>query len=302
MPIDNDNSDYEAKRAEQRRQIEKQQIKAQQERDPLRSFEAKLSTQAAKEEAARESLKKTDREVKKMLEDKGDFLRKVLGEKDVNSAADLQARAKRHEQEFAKQKGLIARDLGEKIQEKRDDRKKTDSQHESETDDAQNTAEGHKKVVEIETHDDGSAGQGFSGGGGDSQDSNDRGFDSGAGDSAFGKPDQTDGLNVKAFAEAGDFSGSDGGAQFSFSREDLDQIVASIQHNFLANGEEVFAVQLTNEFYDGLKIEATRTERGVVLTFLCPNVLVRTQMLRQKDAIRARFADKQIQVREVRFQ
>ncbi len=304
MSIDNDNSDYEAKRAEQRRILEKQNAKAAQEKDPMRSFEAKLSKESVREEATRDSLRKSQQELKKTVEENAAVLKKILGDKTGDSAADLATKAKHHEQAFLQQKGLKGKVLEEKIEEKSDEQ--DDEDNKLETTNKQNEAKDvehtDQKVLGIIDEESGSEGQSFggSGGGASAGDSNESG--SGADDAElqalFGGslvPGQ-----LATGASGADLSQGFGSSGSNFlSPEDLDQIVASVQHQINQNGHEVFTVKLNNDFFEGLQIETRRTPQGIVLTLICPNVLVRTEMLRHKKDILKRFAEKQIQVQEV---
>lgn len=306
MAIDNDNSDYEAKRIEQRRALEKQQAKAQQERDPLRSFEAKLSKESVREEATRDRLSKSQAELKKAVEEKGAVLKKILGDKADESIADLTSKAKQHEQAFLQQKSLKGKVLDEKIENKAEEQDEDDHKteiHEKQHQETQETEESQPKVLAVIDEDANSDGQSFGGGGGDSDDAS---GDQAQSDAEIELLAQSLGQGTKSIASA-----AAGGADFSqsFSQkqssllmpEDLDHMVSQVEHHLSLSGDEVFAVQLTHDFFEGLKIETKRTAQGVVLTFICPNILVRTEMQRQKDKILKRLSDKNIQVQEVQL-
>ena len=302
MGIDNDNSDYESKRIEQRRIAEKQNAKALQEKDPMRSFEAKLSKESVREEATRDSLRKSQQELKKTVEENAAVLKKILGDKAGESAADLTTKAKYHEQAFLQQKGLKGKVLEQKNVEKEDEEEEYDAKLDTAENqsEAQDVDHSEQKIIGILDEGSSSEDQSFSGGGGgaSSQDSN-----SGS-ESDAELQNLLDGQVVpgRIATQAGgaDFSQSFGSNDSSqMSPEDLDHIVASVQHLLTQNGDEVFTVQLKNEFFEGLQIETRRTPEGIVLTLICPNVLVRTEMLRHKNAILKRFAEKQIQVQEV---
>lgn len=303
MGIDNDNSDYEAKRAEQRRILEKQNAKALQEKDPLRSFEAKLSKESVREEATRDSLRKSHQELKKSVEEQASVLKKILGDKASDSAADLATKAKQHEQAFLQQKGLKSKVMEEKVEEKTDEQEEDDSKlktsnRESETKDVDHT---EKKVLGIIDEESGNQGESFGGGSSSGGDASDSG--TGAEQDAELQALLSGSLQPRQMATASsgaDFSESFGSNDSNLlTPEDLDQIVASVQHQINHNGQEVFSVKLNNDFFEGLQIETRRTPQGIVLTLICPNVLVRTEMMRYKKDILKRFAEKQIQVQEV---
>lgn len=304
MGIDNDNSDYEAKRAEQRRILEKQNAKAAQEKDPMRSFEAKLTKENVREEAARDTLRKSQQELKKTVEEKAAVLKKILGDKAGDSAADLTTKAKQHEQAFLQQKNLKSKMLEEKIAEKTEEQDEEDSLFENsdKKTEAKDVDHTEKKVLGIIDEEGNAEGQSFGGSGGSSA-GDSSGSDSGGEHDAdlqalLGETLAPNSIAVST--NASDLSkGFGAGGSNLLTPEDLDHMVASVQHQIQQNGDEIFTVKLSNDFFEGLQIETRRTPNGIVLTLICPNVLVRTEMIRYKKDILKRFAEKQIQVQEV---
>lgn len=303
MAIDNDNSDnYEARRNEQRRLLEKQQAKAQQEQNPMKSFEAKLSKQASQEAAAKHSMVKSEQDLKRETEQKGEFLKKILGSDASDSKADLHAKARHHEEAFAQQKTLEKKDKDHTLENKLDEKEKREQKTEGDKKSSDVSAEGHKKVGQIEKDGDnekgsGMGGQNSSSGGEESSGGESKSHDQSGSQKQFQNPVFVQGTLQKDFQD----SAGDGSDSERREMQELDEIVASVQHAFLENGEEVFAVQMTNEFFEGLRIEAKRQASGVVLTFLCPNVLVRSQMTKLKSKVLKRFEEKNIQVLEVKI-
>ena len=82
----------------------------------------------------------------------------------------------------------------------------------------------------------------------------------------------------------------------NFTREDIDEIVSSVQLGFNEHGEEEFSVQLTDRYYDGLKVAATRTKEGVVIKFICPNASVRSTFIKCRPQLYLQFKGKGIGV------
>lgn len=302
MGIDNDNSDYEAKRAEQRRQIAKQQAKEMHEKNPMRSFEAKLAKDVSREDAKREALSRTQHEVKKDLEEKGNVLKRILGDKASDSLADLTSKAKQHEDAFYQQKSLQKKVAGDKLEKKdnEDDQDEFNAERAEHTPETQDAKQDERIIGILDEHAS-QEGQSFAGGGGsfsdDAQQQDSAAF-SGTEDESALMPQSK---NQAVFGGGAGLSQEFGSSASGFSEDDFDQLIAQVQHSFLGNGDELFSVQLKNDFFDGLKIEAQRLPTGVVLTLVCPNVLVRTQLAKTKDEILKRFAAKNIQVHEVKF-
>lgn len=316
MPIDNDNSDYEAKRIEQRRQLEKQQAKALQEKDPLRSFEAKLSKDSVREEASRESLKKAEKDLKKSMEDKGFLLKKILGSEGQEHSIDLSHRAKEHEKAFLQQKALKGKFGEEKIEEQSDNQDVDNDKHETETQDRQHKtslenlenehAQNDQKILGVLHQGSGgseggsSGGENF-GGGANNQEKREQ---SKSHMESLSNEDASSTQGVKSApiqASTSSQGFGSGSGQKLFKDEDINEWVGLIQHGLLSNGEEMFKVTLNHDLFSGLSVETRRSPQGVILTFYCPNALIRSEMKKQHEAILKRFAEKNIQVHEVQF-
>ena len=81
-----------------------------------------------------------------------------------------------------------------------------------------------------------------------------------------------------------------------FSPKDLDEIVSAVQIGFNEQGEQEFSIQLSDKYYEGLKVTATRTPEGVIVKFECPNVSVRSTFLKCRPQLYLQFKAKKIAV------
>jgi len=105
---------------------------------------------------------------------------------------------------------------------------------------------------------------------------------------------------VKALGQSqGGGSGSQGGRQPQLTPQIVNEIVEHVKIGLNENLETEMEVQLTDELFSGLKIKATQTENGVVLTFICPDRKVREQFLINRPRIHQQLKEKQLAVSRI---
>lgn len=81
-----------------------------------------------------------------------------------------------------------------------------------------------------------------------------------------------------------------------FTKENLDELVSHVQLGLNSELQDFFEVQLNDQYFNGLKIQTTRTDNGVVLQFICPNVSVKSTFLKNRPAVYERLMQKGIKV------
>ena len=81
-----------------------------------------------------------------------------------------------------------------------------------------------------------------------------------------------------------------------FESKNLDEIVTEFQLVLNQKGEEEFTVTFTDHFFDGLKVQATRTDKGVVVKFICPNAQTRGTFVRYRPHVYSHFKAKNIAI------
>lgn len=326
MRIQDDNKQDE-RIAEQRETARKEQQRKQTQK-PAETFEAKLSEKNAHDHAMLESdarrqllLKETKKE-KTSLIDKliKETKPKSVDERRQSEAALLKSKAlkknfedekktelQEHEElpqtDDAEETTVVERSEDQAGVDESDDSSSADKTKESgkEGDVAE---DGHKRVAEKR---EGNTSGGGSGGGGQSMDGNSGGageFGSGS-SQGDGKKDGKAGfqndIDRRSTSLAGSLSGRFSGGGFqqnsrAFNKENLDALVAKVQIGINAQNEEVFAVDLHDSYFDGLKLSAVKTAQGVVLRFECPNLAVRSTFIRERTKIYERLKAKNISV------
>ncbi|EKD50588.1 MAG: hypothetical protein ACD_62C00494G0003 [uncultured bacterium] len=303
VDIDNRVDRHEERRTEEKRTEERRQIEKKLQQEPMRTFEAKLSEKTAQELQGKESVAKHMHDLKKSKEDKQSLLDRILGvikdksQENEKSRVNAAHRQGKDEQRKETKKRIVEEDF--KAKQTREDDK--GSSQKTQKKEGEVSQEGHKRVAEKE---EGDGGGGFGQGGGRDSQSGERSFDQGA-QSKFGEDhkqaEQTKQDAVKGFVgqvrEQSRFSsgGFQRGAR-NFTQQNLDEIVSAVQLGVNEKGEEEFSVELTDDYFEGLKIMATRTEQGVVVKFICPNVSVRSTFLKCRPQVYQQLRSKQIEV------
>ncbi|MBI4411756.1 MAG: hypothetical protein HY541_04665 [Deltaproteobacteria bacterium] len=213
---------------------------------------------------------------------------------------------------------------GKREADKKDDSKK-DKLHEEKGESTRFKSvseEGHSRVAAKESHHQGGGadsgtGSGSSGGGGGGGGSGSAGGQGGGGGSFSGsqggRSDQgfsgkkdipskggatsAGGRSARISFTAG--IGGQGAGKRGFSTQNLDQMVEAVFVGLNNRREEEMEVHLSDEYFSGLKLKATNTSAGVVITFLCPNADVKKMFLLNRPQIYARFKEKKISVHRV---
>lgn len=316
MTIEINNNDNDAGREEERdierkRDQNRRDVERKLRHEPMKTFEAKLSEKASKEMALRDSLEHGHlKNLKKEREEKQSLLEKIIGvaknkesEKEKGVVEQVH-RQSEHEFEDREGKRQTVHDETDFFETKKDDHTETKKTGEKTGEYAE---EGHKRVAEKQDgKDSGTSGGGSDSGGG--------AMDSGVGGGAAGfAQDSGTGKNKdqayeklaaqtrQGVAAVRNVAGSDmgGGAWKNakpFEPKNLDDIVAQVQLGLNQKGEEEFTVTLTDHFFDGLKVQATRTDKGVVVKFICPNAQTRSTFVKYRPQVYAHFKTKNISI------
>ena len=136
--------------------------------------------------------------------------------------------------------------------------------------------------------------EGVSGGSGRGR--SDQGF-SGREDSPFkGIATAAAGTRPSRISFATGIGGQGARKQGGFSKQNLDEMVSAVFVGLNEKKEEEMEIHLSDEYFSGLKLKATHTSAGVVITFLCPNADVKKVFLLNRPQIYARLKDKKISV------
>lgn len=316
MAIEIDNNDNDVSREEERdierkRDQNRRDVERKLRHEPMKTFEAKLSEKASKEMAQRDSLEHGHlKNLKQEREEKQSLLAKILGvaknkesEKEKGVVEQVH-RQSEHEFEDREGKRQVVHDANDSFETK-DDHAETKKTGEKTGEYAE---DGHKRVAEKQDgKDSGASGGGSSGQGGDAMDSGvgggAAGFSQGSGtgknqDQAYEKLAAKTRHGVAAIRDTAG-SGTGGGAWKNarpFESKNLDDVVAQVQLGLNQKGEEEFTVTLEDRFFDGLKVQATRTDKGVVLKFICPNAQTRGTFVRYRPQVYAHFKAKNIAI------
>ncbi|MCP5463554.1 MAG: hypothetical protein H7A33_00855 [Deltaproteobacteria bacterium] len=311
MTINNDNRSErdEERRVDERRQEAKRQNRLKAEREPMRTFEAKLSEKTADEvQKSQSQFAKQLKDSKKSKEEKQGLLDKIIGvAKDKNKELD-QAHVDqvRHQEEHHQEEQEFLKEDNQKYEERLDDKSestskaKTSEKGETSRKEGEISNEGYRRVAEKSEGDGGSSSGGFAGSDGSA----------GEGQSHLGKErdssqNQQKGQSLNDFKKAtvkairerlgSGAQGFDRNAR-DFSEQDLSEIITSVEFGLNDSGQEEFVVQLSDEYFDGLKVATERTKDGVVLRFFCPNRAVKSTFLKQRPLVHMRLKKKGIKV------
>lgn len=302
--IDNDNRNEE-KRIEEQRQNSRRESEKRKQVEPMRTFEAKLSEKAALEKGRQNTQTKANKELKQEIDKKQKFLTKVFGsENKSTSSLDVNAkiqemRLKDGDGEDQKLKNKFSNKLDESkdadgLQQKKDSQKAEQKKGVSD--------EGHRRVAEKQG-DEGSAGFGRGGqeafAGDDSQGSSFGSDADSQSDSNKNWQQFVSGRGGSASKRVSTSTSFQGGFQKEardFDRKNLDEIVTAIATGTNAFGEEFLTVEMSDQYFEGLKLKATRTPEGVVVTFHCPNLAVRSTFIKSRHQIYIHLKSKNVSV------
>ena len=305
MEIDNTNNRDDERRTEQRKQQAKTDAERKQKLEPMKTFEAKLSEKATADEAGKKSQQTANRDQLKSQKDKQDILKKILdsGGK-TRSELDHNARVAEMQEELQKRQSGEETAFVEKLKDEGDDdihhEKTKSADRTDEKGSGEVSEDGHKRVAEKQDGEGGSPGSG----GGDSS-SGQQGADAGSSFSGDHKDQGQSQSRVKdlfgSFVLAplsGNASGQHGFQQNArqFAPQDLDELVAHVQLGLNRGGEEFFSIELSDKYFQGLKLLATRTPQGIVIRFECPNIAVRSTFLKYRPQVYAHLKAKNISV------
>jgi hypothetical protein len=297
MDVDNRIDREEEKRIERKKQENRHQLESKMQKEGMKTFEAKLSEKSAKEV--------TDHEQKNLMQEHGKeksqteqqsavdkIISKATQETDEQSQAKQTAVTHQNEDKFA--------DKQERIKEKHFEPKKDSDEARSQNVDKKGSgelsSEGHKRVAEKEDGQGGGSGSGSQNMSDDSSDQSGYGKDKDSSkDGALEGQDSSYALKFKRFDGSNLEGGFDPSAR-NFEQQDLDEIVSQVEYGVNELGEQHFTVSLNDEYYDGLKVSALRTDEGVVVQFACPNVAVRSTFLKYRMKLYKHFAVKDIDV------
>jgi hypothetical protein len=308
---DNGNNDEE-RRIQQSREQNRVTQERKRASEPMRTFEAKLSEKASHEAGLKDSAARQSRQQQKDTEERESLIEKIIGaasSKEDEDAAHATDKARVSGKKFEDEHDSSRREAEyeDRVARHSDDLDGTTDKKSSTSGDKKKSEvseEGYRRVAEKQ--DDGEAG-GFGGGMGGDAGGHGAGSGTQGGGSGFG----SGGQNPKENLFAKDLmarqalqpvrKGSDSGRGFQqnakpFTPRDLDGIVSKVEVGLKGDGEEFFSVELSDRYFDGLKLKAVRTEQGVVVKFLCPNVSVRSTFLKYRPAVIARLKEKGIAV------
>lgn len=312
MEIDNTNNRDDERRAEQRKDQARLDAGRKQKLEPMKTFEAKLSEKASTEETGKRSQQTANRDLKKGQEDKQKILNKIL-DSSAKNRSDLDRNARIHELEVQAQKE------NEDVESKFENRLAEDAEPDETSEEksagktheknGEVSEEGYRRVAEKQEggQDSGSSfgGQGDSSQG-DRQESASDSSGSGSGSNSDSQRDQSSAKKLSDFFPSSlltplrpTTSSSQHGFQQdarAFALQDMDEIVDAASIGINRAGEEFFSVELTDKYYDGLKLMAVRTPQGIVLKFDCPNIAVRSTFIKHRPQIYARLKAKNISV------
>jgi hypothetical protein len=317
----NDNSNRDDQRVEQDKQKARKDLERRQQQRPMETFEAKLSEKAAHDVASKQSDATRFRLQKEIKKEKQSIIEKLIKGAKPSTADEKRApeegRQARHaksarrtpfEEETVRKDPLQPAETVDGREEAafvEDEAAPSETQEEGK--EGEVAEDGHKRVAEKGREDSGSG----TGGGGGGQESGQMMQDQGGGQGFGSGREGTGGERKQGFTldrdgavggvrgAAGSRGHGAGGFQNSqraFTPKNIDDIVANVQVGVNEKGEEVFAVTLEDLYFDGLKLQATRTPQGVVLKFVCPNISVRNTFIRERPLIYERLKAKNISV------
>lgn len=289
IEIDNSDRASEERRLQEKKVEEKKQLEKKMQREPMKTFEAKLSEKTASEITSKDSqIYKMKQEAKEKSEENQKVLEKVLGEAsektDSRNQERLAALRQQTEQEYEQRD---ERTKERRLENKREHTHEEKNRLDAHKKDSQEVSpEGHRRVSERYQGGGEQGGRNMSGGGGKGGDE----FGQGSKDNSKALLDskvakgQQKTVNFNAVAakvKTRLMAGYEKNAR-TFTEENLDEIVQQIDFAINGFGEEEFTVTLSDDYFEGLQIKATRTDEGVVVTLDCPNVSVRSTFLKYR--------------------
>lgn len=198
-------------------------------------------------------------------------------------------------------------DQNRKEADKKDESKKDRLEDESHSSPSKtkNADEGHKRVEGSQSSTDqnsgGSSGGGGGSGGGEFSGGHGEGSSGEKGSSGFkGSHSQGSPGTVKAIAGSA-FSDSFGSSSQSknFSQKNIDEIVAAVKLYRNESGDQELDIRMSDDYFMGLRLKASQTANGVVLTFICPTRMVRNAFIIQRPKIYEALKQKNIRVHRI---
>lgn len=287
----------------------KRETERRQQRESMKTFEAKLTEKTAHELTTKETAARQTHDLKKSKEEKQSLLDKILGvaKEKAGDGEKAHVKAVQQQQEKAFEDKKSRKSADGEFEEKKADEKKTTQK--SDTKKSEMAEEGHRRVVE-KGQEQGGGGAG-SGGGSSDGSSGQQGSSTHLGGQSQGQSEREllkKGVGKEQFTAQMNqtvsktkFQGQGGFQQNSkpFTPKDLDEIVSAVQLGFNEQGEQEFSIQLSDKYYEGLKVVATRAPEGVVIRFECPNVSVRSTFLKCRVQLYLQFKAKKIAVARI---
>lgn len=304
----NDNRDEE-RRIEQRRQQSRTDAERRHKAEPMRTFEAKLSEKASHEAALKESQAKQSNQLKKNRKDKEEsLLNKILDvagkeSKEKVDPAKVHELEQQYDPETGEEETKLEKELNLSEEKNKTDEKKAGKEVDKKS--SEYSEEGHRRVAEKESEGQSQGGMGGDSGGYDQDSGTGSSFSqSGSGSGQERQP--SDKTSLKEFMVKNKVAGlSSLGAREqrgfknsarNFTTENLDEIVKNVEVGFNEQGEEFFGITLSDPYFKDLQVQSLRTEQGIVVKFLCPNIEVRSTFIKYRPRLYAHFKTKNISV------
>ncbi|OVE80930.1 hypothetical protein BVY03_05085, partial [bacterium K02(2017)] len=275
MVIDNRQNDRTEERRNEERKVEnRRDVERRLKHQPMKTFEAKLTEKTAHEISNKDSAYREAHDKKGTKNKKQGLLDKILStfkSKDTDKQKleeTPQATDKGKLGKEGKEQKKVNAHLQNKKISKEGEKKNVDTLDSKESADGELSSEGHKKVGE-KSGDRGDGGGQNSGGDTGGQSGGQQGFSF---DQQSKQQNKSDILNKKSEKsnkdkvlgiQSGKNSGEFDSDARDFNDQDMDQIVESVQIGFNNEGQTEFSVQLTDEYFEGLTVAATRTDDGV---------------------------------------
>lgn len=295
---------HEERRTDEKKTEARRNLEKKMQTEPMKTFEAKLAEKAAHEITSKESIQRQTMDQKQTKEEKQSLMDKILGVAGEKAQEEKKARVgavhREGERHFEEEKSKRHADADFDVHKTKEEGDPGRTQKKG----GEHSAEGHKRVAEKED-DQSSGGSGGSGreGFADAEQSGQQSSSSNSRQDARAfkqKIVQHERDRLSAILKSRGFgSGGFTSDARDFTSHDLDEIVSAVELGVNEHGEQEFSVQLTDDYFDGLKLQATRTDAGVVIKFVCSNVGVRSTFLKFRPKIYRHFKAKGISVQRI---
>lgn len=92
---------------------------------------------------------------------------------------------------------------------------------------------------------------------------------------------------------------SSGEQRFTLSSELIESMVDMMMLNIDEDGEKVLEVQLSDKYYDGVKLRFTPVNRVIELTIVCPNSRVKNTFLMNRSSLMVNLEKKNIKITKI---